>query len=148
MSYSPHELAAPAASAALPPRGDMTIEEMIALYRDIRDVKIAQLKERHEAEMAPYVQVKALLEQAIRNEMLRTGVESFKTAAGTAFQKTNSSYTVEDPSAFRAWLEETGMYLLLDTRVSKSALEEFMQAHPTLPPGIKVRSETVVQVRK
>jgi hypothetical protein len=121
--------------------------EHVSKYRQLRDMK-ATIAARHKEELAPYNEALDALELAMLNALTASGQESTRTASGTAYKSTKSSYTVQDASAFRTWLEVNDRWDLLETRVSKEALESFATEGGTLPPGIGVSSVVTVNVRK
>lgn len=120
---------------------------MVSQYRRLRDKKKA-LNDELKAAIAPYTEAMDQLEVLILDALNTAGVESARTQAGTAFKSTRSSYTVRDPAVFREWIEANQRFDLLETRVSKEAIEAFAEAGGQLPPGIGISSEVTVNVRK
>ena len=123
------------------------LDVLVDKYRQIRDKKKA-LDDARKAEIAPYSDALDQLEAMILDALNKAGVESVGTSAGTAFKTTRTSYTVKDPVAFREWIEQHGRNDLLETRISKEAIEDLIASGATLPPGIKISSEVKVNVRK
>lgn len=137
----------PAPGPAPAPTPSANLETLVDKYRQVRDRK-KDLADEHKAALAPYNEALTALEAAILDALNRAGVESVRTGAGTAFKTTRSSYTVKDPAMFREWLEANSRFDLLETRVSKEAIEALVQSGATLPPGIGISSEVIVNVRK
>lgn len=144
--------AAPAAAVPPPapqpaPTPAQNLEQLVDVYRQLRDRK-KLLTDNLKAQLAPYNEAMDRLEVTILDALNRAGVESIRTKSGTAFKTTRSGYTVNDPAVFREWLESHQRFDLLETRVSKEAIEAMVQAGETLPPGIKISSEVIVNIRK
>lgn len=135
----------PAPSPA--PTPAQNLDTMVDQYRRLRDKK-KDLAELFRQQMAPYNEVMDQLGAAILDAINRAGVESIRTKSGTAFKTQRSSYTVKDPAQFREWLEANSRFDLLETRVSKEAIEAFVQTGGSLPPGIGISSEVIINVRK
>lgn len=123
------------------------LEFLVDKYRALRDKK-KYITDRQKEEVKPYNEAMEQLEAAILDALNRSGVESVRTKAGTAFKTTRSSYTVRDPAQFREWLEANNRFDLLETRVSKDAIETLVESGATLPPGIGISSEVIVNIRK
>lgn len=146
--------AAPAPPSPVPPAAPTApsapaapLDMLVGKYRQVRDRK-KEIAARHSAELKPFNEALQELEVAILDALNKAGVESVKTREGTAFKSTRRSFTVQDPAKFRKWLEEHDRFDLLETRVSKEAIEEMIRAGDNLPPGIGVSSDITVNVRK
>lgn len=144
-------LPTPAAPVPPPPPAPTPTQEpmdvMIEQYRHLRDEKEA-LAKRHAAEMEPVLSAMKELEAKLLDALNRLGTNSVRTDKGTAFVKTFTSYSIEDPAVFRAWVEEQNRPDFYENRVSKGALENWVSEGNPLPPGIKVSSSVTVNVRK
>jgi hypothetical protein len=144
--------AAPAAAIPPPapqpaPTPSQNLETLVDKYRQLRDRK--KLKaDTYKAQVEPYTEAMDQLGAAILDALNRAGVESIRTKSGTAFKTTRSSYTVKDPALFREWIEANQRFDLLETRVSKEAVEAMVQAGQSLPEGIGISSEVLVNIRK
>lgn len=141
------ELAPAPAAPAEPAPESVQLNEYVQKYRALRDKKKA-IADRHKDELAPYNEALLQLGALLLDALNKQGVESVRAAAGTAYKSTRSSYTVKDPAQFREWIEANARYDLLETRVSKEAIEALVEAGESLPPGLGISSEVVVNVRK
>jgi hypothetical protein len=121
--------------------------DLIQKYIQLRDKK-AEIEAAHKAKMAPFNEAMGMIETLLGSQMMASGLQSLRADAGTSFFTTRNSYSVEDPAAFRAWAVGTGNQHLYENRVSKDAVETYVQQTGTLPPGLKANSETRVTVRK
>lgn len=136
---------APGPAPAVTPQQNMA--DLVDRYRRLRDKK-KDIADEMKAKLAPYNEALDTLEALLLDALNKAGAESTRTAAGTVFKSTRTSYTVKDPAQFREWLETQQRFDLLETRVSKEALEEFVKTGASLPPGIGISSEVTVNVRK
>ena len=133
-------------NAPAPPQ-PLAMDQLIDMYTKLR-AKRDTIKARHKQELEKVNEVMERIETIIQSSLVAGGVNSVRTDAGTAFQTTRNSITVADPAAFRQWAIATGNQGLYENRVSKEAVEEYMkQGHP-LPPGLKMSSDTTVNIRK
>lgn len=148
--------AVPAPAPAVPPPAPgpapaqtpmTTLDALVDKYRRLRDRK-KEIAERHRGELAPFNEALDQLGAMLLDALNRAGAESTRTKSGTVFKSTRSSYTVKDPAQFREWLEQNHRFDLLETRVSKDSIEEFLKTAGQLPPGIGISSEITVNVRK
>lgn len=143
-------IAIPAPAAPGPSPADtpaQNLEGMVDKYRRLRDRKKA-LEAALKDQITPYREAMDQLETVILDALNRAGVESIRTRSGTAFKTTRTSYVVRDPAVFREWIEANGRFDLLETRVSKDGIETLLQSGASLPLGIGISSEVVVNIRK
>lgn len=122
-------------------------DELTAKYiklRDFKDKVDAEYKER-------LSKVKTLLEQ-LEGEMLtflnQSGQDSAKTPEGTFFKKTTTSARVADWDVTIAFILENDMLNMLEHRVNKTAVEEYISAHGTVPPGVDLSRKVEVGVHR
>lgn len=126
----------------------MRVDDAIAAYIKLRDKK-AEMAERHKEEMGPISEGMTKLENWLHRQMLNTGVDSFKAdGVGTAFLQTMSSVTVKDWTAALNSIREEEEWSLLEARVSKSAVKDYLENKGHLPPGVELSEAMVVRVRR
>lgn len=125
----------------------MQLDEIIAKYIQLRDKK-AQMKAEYEASVAPIQQALDKAEAAMLAIMQQQGVESFRTEAGTVYQSKRTSATVADWDSAFGFIQAEGLWNMLEKRVNKTAVDEYVAQHQDLPPGINYRSEITVGVRR
>lgn len=124
------------------------IAALVEGYIKLRDKK-AEIKARHDAELAPVNEMLDRIEAKLLVQMQQQGVESYKTGAGTAYTQTRTSVSAADWDLYKAFcLEQPDPFLFVDRRVSKAAVDEYVAHHNDLPPGLNYRSEIVVNVRR
>lgn len=124
-----------------------TIDQLVDAYIQLRDKK-AQLKARHDAEMAPITAMLDKVEVRVLQQLQAMGVESARTAAGTAYLQKRTSASVADWDSFLAFVREQGMWQMLEHRAAKGAVDEYAAQNGDLPPGLNYRQEVVVNFRR
>lgn len=123
------------------------IDSVVAAYIKLRDQK-DEVKSRHKEELAPINENMAKLEGWLHRELNKQGVDSFKTKMGTAFVQKATSVTVADWDVTLPFIKEKELWDLLEARVSKSAVQDYIESTKEVPPGVSVRVEEVVRVRR
>lgn len=112
--------------------------EIQALEEKIKRLKSFQLKK----------------EEWLQDQMIELGVESFKTAYGTAYSSLAESVTVADWDSFFTWVQDNDKYEFLEHRVSKTEVLNMMgergeSGRPNSPPpGVNFVALRKVGIRK
>jgi len=126
----------------------MKMSEAVAKYIELRDKK-AQMKAEYEALVAPVQANMEKLEAKLLAAFEAAGMDSIKTPNGTAYTATRSSATIADKDVFLDHVKTNLAWDLLEQRVSKAGVEQYQQENEgALPPGINIRVERVVNVRR
>jgi hypothetical protein len=123
------------------------VNEVVQAYIVLRDARDA-LKKKQADDMIPITSKMQKLEGWLQNYLTGNKVNSLKVDSGTAFLKEVSSATVEDGEAFIEFVRASGMWELIERRCAKSVVDDYVEQHGTLPPGVKYSRETVCQVRR
>lgn len=125
----------------------MKLSDAVKLYIQLRDKK-AELKAEYEAKVADIDEKLNALEAKLLQVFNETGTDSVRTEFGTAYVTTRNSVSVVDRDAFLSFIRETGDFSLLEVRPSRSAVPEFAAANGEPPPGVTMRTERVVNIRR
>lgn len=125
----------------------MKLSEAVELYIKLRDKK-AQIKAEMDAKIAPINENMAKLEAKLLEAFTKVGMDSVKTEFGTAYTTTRVSASVADRSVFMDYVRDNDEWDLLEVRASKTAVEQFRTIHDDIPPGVSIREERVVNVRR
>jgi hypothetical protein len=126
----------------------MKLSEAVGLYVQMRDQK-AQMKAEFDAKVAPITEKMDKLEAKLLDVFNRTGMDSIKTEFGTAYATTRSTASVADREVFMEYVKANDEWGLLEVRTSKSAIDQYRSANDNeLPPGVNLREERVVNVRR
>lgn len=134
-------------SARPAPPIPQTFEEKIARYVLLRD-KIKEADDKHKEKCRPAKEYLEALNNAIQEQLLSSGGESVKTAAGTAYLTAKKSATIADPTLFRDYVIQNGDWDLADWRANPSAVEDYLNMNKQLPPGVNFSVTNVVGVRR
>ena len=125
----------------------MKLNELAEKYIALRDRK-AQLKAEFEGKVAELQAVMDKIEAVLLKTFDDAGIESVKTAAGTAYRSIRTQASVADWDAFLGFVKQNDAWEMLERRCSKSAVEQFKAANEDLPPGLNWREERVVNIRR
>lgn len=124
----------------------MNIDETVALYRQLREKK-KQLKKQYEEKVERIDSAMRKIEVALLKFMEESGVESVKTADGTAYLNTIKRASVKDWEALVEWVRENERWDVLTKGVSKTAVLDVLEDEGALPPGVDLYVERTVNVR-
>jgi hypothetical protein len=125
----------------------MKLSDAVSLYIKMRDKK-AQMKAEFDASVAPLNEKMEKLEAKLLDVFNKTGMDSVKTEFGTAYTTTRVTASVADREIFMNHVKENDDWALLEVRAAKSAIEQYRENNNDLPPGISMREERVVNVRR
>lgn len=123
------------------------IQDVIQAYIHLRD-KVDEIKKRQTEELRPLRDKMATLEGWLLNQMQESGASSFSCEFGTAFQSVRTSSKVEDWEEALAFIRKEELWHMLERRVAKTAVEEYLEANGELPPGISVSRDMTVNIRR
>lgn len=123
------------------------IQTVIEKYIKLRD-HIAEIKKGHKAELEPLNAVLEKIEGALLDQFNKLGVDSMKTAAGTAYKSIQTSATVADWDTTLRWIIENDMLPMLERRVNKTVVEAYREEHAALPPGINYSAVQTINIRR
>ena len=126
----------------------MKLSEAVEVYIKLRDKK-AQMKAAFDADVSPINDKLAKLEAKLMEVFNTTGMDSVKTEFGTAYTVNRSTASVADREIFMDYVKNNEEWSLLEVRVSKTAVDQFREANDNeMPPGVNLRVERVVNVRR
>lgn len=125
----------------------MKLSEAVSLYIQMRDKK-AQMKADFEASIAPLNEKMEKLEAKLLDVFNKTGMDSVKTESGTAYTTTRTTASVADRDAFMEYVKANEEWALLEIRAAKAAVEQYRAVHDDIPPGVSIREERVVNIRR
>jgi phage host-nuclease inhibitor protein Gam len=126
----------------------MKLSEAVSLYIQLRDKK-AEMKAEFDASIAPLNDKMDKLEAKLLDVFNKTGMDSVKTENGTAYTAVRTTASIADREAFMEFVKANEEWSLLEVRASKTAIEQFRDSNNNeLPPGVNIRSERVVNIRR
>jgi hypothetical protein len=107
------------------------------------------MKADFDASIAPLNDKMDKLEAKLLDVFNKTGMDSVKTENGTAYTAVRTTASIADREAFMDYVKANEEWSLLEARASKTAIEQFRDSNNgELPPGINIRSERVVNIRR
>lgn len=124
-----------------------TMDEVIEAYLALRQVK-EETTRRHKEELAPINDKMMKLQAWCQKQLQAQGQKNARVDAGTTFLQTDVSVTVQDWDAVLAFIKENDLFALLEKRVSKGVVQEYIESTGEIPPGVKVTSEISCHIRK
>ncbi len=125
----------------------MNIKELVDTYIRLRDQKDA-IRKDYQAKVGKIDAALSKIETVFLKTLDKAGVESFRSPAGTVFKKTQTYVSTVDKEAFLSYVQEHDAWHLMDIRAGKVAVREFVEDTGTPPPGVNIRNELTVQVRR
>ena len=118
---------------------EVTLDTVMARRFEL-DEQIALIQGRHKQELEPLAEEKTLCEQFIKSQMLATGLQQVKTAAGhQTFFTTKDSVVMDDWDQFIAIVQQ-GNWQLLNHAANKTAVKEWIETNNAPPPGVRYDS--------
>jgi nanoRNase/pAp phosphatase (c-di-AMP/oligoRNAs hydrolase) len=125
----------------------MKLDAIVERYVQLRDKK-AEMKAAYEASVADLTAAMDRLESAILQTLNEQGVESVRTAHGTAMKIRSTSATVADWDSLLGFIQGNERWDMLEKRVSKTAVEQFRAANDDLPPGVNYKEAITIGIRR
>lgn len=127
--------------------GQPTVEDVVSGYIKLRDRK-NQMKKDQADELRPITEKMTLLENWLLRDLQTRKVESQKTAQGTAYVTTLAAATVKDRDALFEFVKKNEMWDLLENRVSKSVVRDYLEETGEVIPGVNYQETIAVRVRR
>lgn len=125
----------------------MTPERAIENYLKLREKRDA-IKDAHKDQLKPYNEVLTQLEGYLLGVLNTAGVQNMKSKTGTVYKSVDTSVTCNAWSKTLDWIREHEAWEMLEARVSKTAVMAHQEEVGEIPPGVSVRQEIKVHVRK
>jgi len=125
-----------------------TIEDVAAKMIEIRDAR-AKLKEAFEAADAVWKARWEKGEAWLLNKLNTDGSQGYNTHVATITKTSRMTASAADWGAFAQWIRDTGEVDLLEHRISSKNLKEYLEVeNAALPPGVALRTELSVSIRR
>ncbi len=125
----------------------LTDDQIIEKYIALRDKKDA-IKKQHTEQLKPYNEVMYAMEMALLDRLNQRGADSTKTKVGTAYISTDTSVTCHAWSQTFDFIQKHEHWELLEARVNKTAALEIMNETGKEIPGVAVRRDQKVNIRR
>lgn len=124
-----------------------TMDQVVAAYLQLKQQK-EQMVKRHKEELAPLTDKLNKLLAWCHAQLLSQGQKNARVDSGTTFLQTDVSVTVDDWDTVIAFIKENDLWPMLEKRVSKGVVQEYIESTGEVPPGVKVSSEISCHIRK
>lgn len=122
------------------------IEKRTQQYIEVRD-SIARVKERHDKELAPLLEIQEVLAGRIRAFMDAHSLENLKTAHGTCYTTTRFTASVQDGEAFMNLVKQ-GNWDLIERRANATAVRDWVKEKNMPPSGVSLSAIQTLGVRR
>jgi len=122
---------------------DKIIEGVIALRQ-----KKSELKKEFDGKAAEIEDAIKLAEAVLLEHFQKTGTESARTAAGTAYKSVRRFTSTADWESFLEFVRENEAWDMLTKKPANSAVLEWAEDNGQLPPGINARTEITINIQR
>lgn len=126
---------------------DFKVDVLVAKYVKLRDFEAkvkAELSEKTAMIKTEMDKIELLLMEFLND----TGQESANTKEGTFYKRTATKTSVADRDMFMQFVFDTEAKNFLESRVNKTAVEEYIAEHGTVPPGVSVTRVVSITVNR
>lgn len=127
--------------------GQTNIDKYVAAFVKCRD-ELRHLKEKYEADCAPYKNLQNDLAGKLTKFMDDHKVKNLMTAHGTCYTTTRWSAPLQDPDAFMKFVIATQAWDMLDRRANATAVKEFIAKNNAPVPGCSLSAFQQIGVRR
>lgn len=123
------------------------IDQVILKYRQLRDKK-KEIEEAHKLQLDPINKSLEKLESWLQQQLLSSGVDSMATENGTAYISRTASVAIKDWSETIEFIINNQLWHVLEKRLAKTQIEEFVKDNNTNFPGTEINYVIKTNVRK
>jgi len=124
-----------------------SMDELVDAYVKLRDKK-ARIQKRHKEEIAPTNELIDKIGTALLMALNGIDAEMARTDHGTAYKTTRTNVKIEDWDTTLPWVISNNLEHMLERRLSKSAVEEYIEASGDTPPGVSITRDLTIGVRR
>lgn len=122
-------------------------DELVKFYIELRDRRAARKKTYVTEDDADKVK-QEYIEGVLLQRYNAAGIESARTMYGTAFKSKLTTASVGDKDVFMNHVKQNSAFELLEVRCSKEAVQQYIDEHKELPPGVNWREEIHIRVQR
>ena len=125
-----------------------SVRDAIDGYIRLRD-KRDEIKRRHKEELKPLSEKMQMVEGYLLNELNKAESDSISVKdIGTAYKSVRTSAKVNAWDETLPFILDNGLTHMLERRVSKAALDEYIEANGESLPGVSISREITVNIRR
>jgi hypothetical protein len=126
----------------------ITDAQLVEKYLQLK-AHVAARSEAFDAEIKPYKDGMATIENALLALLNERGADNTKTENGTAYKSTLLNVKVVDQAAFLKFcLEQGGSTEMLNIGALKEPVKEWIEETGNPPPGVETSQFTRVNIRR
>lgn len=125
----------------------MNIAEQVEGYIALRDKK-EEIRAKYQARINEIDKVMSQVEANLLSHFGETGVDSVRTDAGTAYKETKRQVGTADWDTFLSFVKDNDAWEMLTRKPVQTAVLEWAEDHEDLPPGLNLRSEVTIKIRR
>lgn len=123
------------------------VDDLVDKYIKLRDLK-DRVKAEYSEKESRIVAKMDVIEKELMTFLNQTGQESGSTKAGTFFKRHTTSAKVIDRDVFFQFVLSNEATNFLESRVNKTAVEEYIETHGEVPPGVDVVRAVSISVNR
>jgi hypothetical protein len=125
----------------------MNIAKKVEIYIRLRDRRSDRKKAFEAADEGDKL-AQEKIEALIMQQFNEDGTDSLKTEFGTAYRSMKTTASVADWDAVFEFIQSKDYWHMLEKRVNKTAVEQYMEDEGKLPPGVNVTRVQSINVRR
>lgn len=123
---------------------DMNIDTLVRVFNKMR-----AKKEELDLELKGLEGQMNRIKVAIGDQMREAGMESIRTADGTAYRTIKTTYNPTDWGLMHQFIMERELPQLLEKRLHQGNMKAYLEEHPDdIPPGLNSNMEYSVTIRR
>lgn len=126
----------------------ITDAQLVEKYLALK-AKVASMSEAFDAQVKPYKDGMATIENALLALLNERGADNTKTENGTAYKSTLLNVKVIDQAAFLKFCtEQGGSAEMMDIKALKDPVKDWIEETGNPPPGVETSQFVRVNVRR
>jgi hypothetical protein len=124
------------------------IDKLVKVYVKIRDAR-EELSRKFEESDGELKDQQDIIKQQILDTCKELNIDSLKTGAGTVTRSVKTRYWSSDWGAMREFIEDRGLFDLMEKRLHQTNMKAFLQENPgERVPGLNSDSYYDITVRR
>lgn len=123
------------------------MDPLVERYVKLRDLK-AKIKAEYDEKVGKVDAALEGIEGGLMSFLNQTGLETANSKFGTFFKRTTTSAKVADRDVFLHFVIENDALNFLVSKANPTAVNEYIEVHGTVPPGIDLTRMTSISVNR
>lgn len=124
------------------------MNKLAAVYRKM-SAKLQELTAAYETEAEALKAQMETVKNALKDQMLETGVTSVRTDAGTVILGKKTRYSTTDWDSFKSFVVENDALDLFEKRIAQGNMAKWLEDNPEkVPEGLNSVTEYTVTVKR